>query len=67
MSDAQLILFDLVDEVSDERSNGNGPTTRARGPRGLLQALVAQGLRDDALTAAAALILEMDATPIGER
>jgi hypothetical protein len=36
------------------------PATRARGPAGLLLALVRQGLDEDTLTAAAALCLVLD-------
>lgn len=53
----QLSLF------AEAEANGNeaGLTTRAKGPKGLLKALLEQGLPEDALPTAAALILEMDA------
>lgn len=37
------------------------PKTTARGPKGLLMALVEMGLPEDAYEAAAALVLELDA------
>jgi hypothetical protein len=59
---AQLSLF--------AEPNGNGADRRGalpHGPPGLLKALIQQGLREDALEAAAALVLELDATVSEER
>jgi hypothetical protein len=52
----QLLLF------ADGESNGPAviPTTGARGPKGVLIALIEIGLPEDALESAAALILELD-------
>jgi hypothetical protein len=45
-----------------EQSNGPAviPTTGARGPKGVLIALIEIGLPEDAFESAAALILELD-------
>jgi hypothetical protein len=50
----QMSLFD--------QANGPAviPTTGARGPKGVLIALIEIGLPEDALESAAALILELD-------
>jgi hypothetical protein len=50
----QLVLF------AEAERNAERPLTRARGPKGLLLALVRRGLDPDALRAAAALVLELD-------
>jgi hypothetical protein len=47
---------------------GNGADRRGalpHGPPGLLKALVQRGLDEDALEAAAALIIHLDAEPVG--
>ena len=54
----QLALFAEADS--------NGPTTRVKGPRGLLLALLEQGLAKDCVAAAAALVVHLDAEPIGD-
>lgn len=51
----QLPLFDLEPNVAPQ-----APTTFAKGPRGLLLALVRQGLDPDALEPAARLALLLD-------
>ena len=59
MTADQLALF------AETAASIEPATTRARGPKGLLLTLVRQGLDPDALTAAAALVLELDATAGG--
>ncbi len=57
----QLVLF------ADPKPTGNGRGgSIAHGPRGLLRALTERGLAEDALEVAAALVLVLDAEPIGE-
>jgi hypothetical protein len=53
----QLVLF-----AEDVPPGGhpNGPTTNAKGPRGLLLALIEAGLDECAVEAAAALVLVLD-------
>jgi hypothetical protein len=60
----QLALFDV-----QIRAPGARPctaTTNAKGPRGLLLALIEAGLREDALEPAAAIVLLMDSEPMGD-
>jgi hypothetical protein len=54
----QLALF------VEAGSNGNGRP--AKGPEGLLMALVEMSLDEDALEIAAALVIQMDSEPLGE-
>jgi hypothetical protein len=63
----QLALFDLVDEVTHGGSNGSSRRgALPHGPRGLLKALVQQGLDPDALEPAAWLCLLLDAERAAE-
>jgi hypothetical protein len=58
---SQLALF------VEAHPNGNGSVrggSLGHGPKGLLKALIERGLREDALEAAAALVVQMDAEPI---
>jgi hypothetical protein len=60
MTPGQLQLF------AEPKPNGdNARGALPHGPRGLLKTLVQRGLAEDALEAAAALVLEMDAEAIG--
>jgi integrase len=63
VTDGQLALFDV-----QIRAPGAPPctaTTNAKGPRGLLLALIEAGLREDALEPAAAIVLLMEASSLG--
>ena len=61
MTAAQLDLF------TEAARNAEAPGTGAKGPKGLLLALVRQGLSEDALKPAMRLVLMLDAEPLGER
>jgi hypothetical protein len=59
----QLSLFA---EAEPRRNGADRRGSLPHGPPGLLKALVQQGLAEDALEAAAALIVQMDDEPIGD-
>jgi hypothetical protein len=62
----QLSLFEPKPTTNGTRVAATRGGSLGHGPKGLLRALLRQGLDESALEAAAALIVQMDDEPIGD-